>query len=257
VRIDEASLKAYIVAQLGGSGPGGKGQFWDLEGLGDAQLTNCIDDAIQCYTRWKPINHHLALVVPDGITKLTLTSTPVKLPAGTNGFVSISMVTNLAQGNPNIESQMLSGKFAFYGVRSPLYDLRFYEYQRQWIRFAQNELSSGFEWAFRLNEDDPAGPALWLASPGAATDVDVVLTIDHAKLATVPEWDGYRVKKLAMAAAKVVLGRMRSKYVEGFPAANRQVQLDGKILLDEGRAEWSEEEEHLKRSVADMAPIFA
>jgi hypothetical protein len=247
VNISAPQLKDYIKQQLGFP-------QWDVE-LTDDQLSNCIDEAIRVYTRWKPIERHMAFVANDGISKITSTSTPVRLPEGTNGILDFNCVTNLAQGNPNIEAQMLSGKFAFYGVRSPLYDLTFYEYQKQWLTFAGRELSSQPEYEFRMNwGDDTLGPHLWIYSPGIATDVDIVLSINHTGLKTIPNYDEVRIRRLAMAEAKIVLGRVRSKYPEGFPAANQTVKLDGGALLAEGLAERESEEGKLQRSVVDQAP---
>ena len=157
----------------------------------------------------------------------------------------------------NIEAQMLSGKFAFYGVRSPLYDLTFYEYQRQWIEFASRELSSGPDYAFRLNPDT-GEPCLWIHSPGGATEVDALMTISHKDLKTIPDYEEIRVRKLAVAAARMTLGETRSKYETGIPAANQTIKLNGQKMVNDGKAAWDEEEAKLRSSVmADQLPIWA
>ena len=239
-------LSEYVRKQLGEP-------FWTVE-IDEDQLSNVITDAISIYSRWKPIEKYLNFVAPDGITKLTLQTAPVALPKGTNGLLDCQFLQNLAAGNPDIEAQMLSGKFAFYGVRSPLYDLRFYEYQREWIRFAGKELSSEPEYHFRLNEDTH-DPQLWIYSPGAPVDVQAVLSINHTDTATIPDYDEIQVRRLALALGKIMLGRLRSKF-ETIPAANQQVKLDGEKLLAEGQAELEAVESKLQRSVVDQVPIW-
>lgn len=238
-------LAAYIQRKLGS-------HLWTVE-LSDLDLIDAIEDAIRLYARWKPIEKHLTLTSLPGITRITNHSTPA-LPAGTTGLLDCSIITNLVQGNPNIEAQMLSGTFAFYGVRSPLYDLRFYEYQRQWIRFAGKELSSEPEYAFRLNEDTTE-PEFWVYSPGMSVNVDAIFGLPHTTLATIPSFDEDRIRKLSLAAAKITLGHNRSKF-KGIPAANQVVQLDGLDMVHEGREEWDEEEKKLRSSVSDQIMIW-
>ena len=63
------------------------------------------------------------------------------------------------------------------------------------------------------------------------------------------ERDHDLVKRMALAQAKLDLGRIRSKYQSGFPTAQGHEQLDGEILLQEGQAEV----ELLNQEIGDSA----
>lgn len=246
MQLSRGQLNAYLLRKLGQP-------FFKVE-LDEDQLNDAVVDALLCYSRWKPVRLYRAFAGQNGILKLDSTTTPA-VPVGANGILDWSFVNNLAQGNPNIESQMLSGTFAYYGVRSPLYDLRFLEYQREWIRFAGKALNSYPDLAFRLNEETGV-PTLWLYSPGAATDFDVTFSMQHTPdLKSIPDFDEPRIKGLALAAAKKTLGQIRSKY-DKILVANTTMQLNGPALVTEGEEEWNAEESRLIKSVADQIPIW-
>lgn len=240
----EDKLKEYVKRRLGNP-------VVDVE-LTNEQLDDIVRDVVLVYSRWKPIRVHQAYSGREGILKVTPSSNPA-LPAKINGVLDLDWTTNLAQGNPNIEAQMLSGTFAFYGVRAPLYDMRFYEYQREWVRFAGKELSSRPDWCFRLNEET-GEPNLWLYSPGYATDWDVTFSRQHANLKTIPDFDENRIRNLAVARAKMVLGTIFSKY-DKVMIANTGMVLNPR-MYSEGETEWTAEEDALRKSVVDQAPIW-
>jgi len=247
VKLKRSELAQYILRKLGHP-------FFKVE-LDDPQLNDAIADALLCYSRWKPIRVYRAYTGQNGILKLDSTTTP-PIPEGVNGILDWSFVTNSAQGNPNIEAQMLSGTFAFYGVRSPMFDLRYFHYLKEWVRFAGRELSSAPDLAFRLNEET-GQPNLWIYSPGYATNFDVTFSMQHKDdLTTIPDFDEGRIRGLSLAAAKRTLGEIRSKY-DKILVANTTMQLNGPTLVAEGAAEWNAEEERLKSSVADQVPIWA
>lgn len=248
VDLTEDQLGEYIKRKLGQP-------FYQKLEIDKDSITDAITDARICYSRWKPLRVIRAYLGFEGILKIDPDAPdPLKIPAGVNGVLDINWTTNLSAGNPNIESQMLSGTYAFYGVRSPLYDIRFLEYQKEWVRFAGKELSSYPEWCFRLNEETNK-PALWLYSPGYATNWDVTYSARHKTLKTIPDYDEPFMRGLALAKAKQTLGEIRSKY-DKVLVANTSMQLNGPALITEGTNEWNAIEDQLRTSVVDQAPIW-
>lgn len=64
-----------------------------------------------------------------------------------------------------------------------------------------------------------------------------------------PERDHDLVKRFTLAVAKERLGRVRSKYADGFPTAQGTTTLDGSTLLEEAQAE----KEKLEQEISDSA----
>lgn len=151
---------------------------------------------------------------------------------------------------PNIEAQLLSGSFAYYGVAAPKFDLRYYEYARQWVKIASRELSS--EETYRVSEDQKV---LYVYTPGKQTRVTVTLALDHVSPTTIPSWDQEWVRKFVLSWSKTILGRIRSKFstVKG---ANGDITMDGEKLLSEGQEELKALEERIAKSRRMMAPSW-
>lgn len=241
-------LASYIRRKLGEG-------FWGQIEIDAESVTDAITDALTAYSRWKPQKVRTSYSAMIGITRIATEGTPLLLPKGVNGVLHWTKLTNIAVANANIESQMLSGTFSLYSVGAPQYDLEFYHYQRQWMEFAQRELSSSPDLEFRLNEDTQK-PELWLFSPGYATNFEVHFSRQHSELKTVPDYDELIVKTLALASAKMTLGNIRSTY-GSVPVANTTMTLNGPALVLAGRTEWDQAEEKLKRTaISDVASWF-
>jgi hypothetical protein len=253
VKITEEELIGYLQRKLGSS-------FWALET--DVNRTkpdepflehyrDAINDALIAYSRWKPARLKRAYTGREGIFRLDKNSNPA-LPEDVTGMVDWRHTTNIAMANPNIEAQMLSSSFAYYGVRDPMYDITFLHYQRMWIELAGRELSSKPDVEFRLNEAE-GHPEMWFYSPGFATNFEVWYSKQH-NLRSIPDYDELIFKDLAVSRVKVVLGEIRSKY-DRVPMANISggVSLNGAALKTEGAAEWEAANEKLARSEAALA----
>lgn len=243
MNLKRPQLIEYINRSLGAP-------FWVVQ-LSKEQVEDAIADALATYGRWKPRKVRQAIAAHDGITIVDPQHGLVD--ATINGLLDVNIITTAATQNPDIEAQMLSGKFAFYGVRSPLYDIRFYEYQREWIEFAGKRLSSSPDYAFRLLEDGT--PQFWIYAPGGLVYMDVEFAAPHKDLDTIPSYDEIKIKKLALAQAKILLGRIRSRY-DTVPVANKDLKQDGDKLLEEGKTEWEAEVAALQASVVDQIGVY-
>lgn len=93
----------------------------------------------------------------------------------------------------------------------------------------------------RLSVNPPAPPAVTLNYIPEYTDVEEV---------TEPFWEDF-ILKLATAYAKIVIGRIRSK----FAVKSSQFELDGSTLLDEGNKERDEIINYLRENVDLILPL--
>jgi len=235
---DEGSFTAWVIRQLGGPQV-------DVE-IDEAVVKDALLEALALYSKYKPQHITESWITPSGITRHVWTT------KGVRGLYDIQ-ITGIQEGlqAPNIEGQMLSGAFAYYGVRSPMYDIRYYEYLRQWAKIAARELSSEPDYK---EDDDHSG--IWIYAPGTEAKCYATLTKDHVVPDTVRSFDQSWMRQYVLAWIKAnSLGRIRGKFAE-ILGAGKSMTLDGKELLAEGRTDLVSLEEHLKSTRTDLAPSW-
>jgi len=91
--------------------------------------------------------------------------------------------------------------------------------------------------------------------PSNATNLLVEYKANSVTVEHLNERDHDLVKRFALARAKAVVGRVRSKY-DSFPTAQGTAGLDGPTLLDESRMEMEKLEEEIIDSAFPMMPMM-
>jgi hypothetical protein len=216
----------------------------DVE-LSDDQIKNALDDALAFYSKYKPYRATESFEAAPGITH------HVWKTKGVRGVYDVQ-IKPAQEGllAPNIESQMLSGAFAYYGVRAPMYDIRYYEYLRQWAKIASRELSSEPDYHV---DDDRSG--IWIYAPGTDAKVMMTVTLDHLTPQTIPSWDQAWLRKYTLALAKKTLGLIRRKFAV-ILGANKDIALDGAAMVEDAKADIEKLEEELKSTLTHLAPSW-
>ena len=232
-----SAIKDYAFRRLGGSGT-------DIE-LDEEDVKDAVGDALAFYSKHRPLHINESWTSPEDISQHIWTAKHVR------GMYDLQMTNlSISGANPNLESQLLSGSFAYYGAAFPRMDLRFYELQRQWIRIAQRELGS--EPTYHLLEDKSA---VWIYSPGQSTRCTAELSIDVIRPEDVRRGDIKWFRDYIVCLLKEPLGRIRSKY-DQIPGATGMVKLNGDTLLTEYTAGKEKLEEDLKKTRTDLVPSW-
>lgn len=215
--------------------------------LTDPQIKDAVEDMLLLYTKFKPRKLTESWMAPQGISKHEWV-TP-----GVRGVSPDIQMTGVQEGllAPNIEAQMLSGAFAYYGVRAPLYDIRYYEYLRQWAKIAARELSS--EPDYHL-EDDPKN-GVWIYGPGTSVKCFATVIVDHLSTETILPADQSWARRYVLAKCKTILGGIRKKFSE-IPGANKSIALDGIAMAAEGAADMKELQAELEESRTFLVPSW-
>ena len=233
--LDEAELYLWAKRQLG---------YSDVEvELTEENVKDALDEALATYSKFKAERVTESFMSIDGIMHY-VPKTP-----GVRGIFLVQL-QGVAEGitAPNIESQLMSGNFAYYGVAAPKMDLRLYEYTRQWIKIASRELSS--EQDYHVSDDKRS---VYIYSPGRVTRVTLTLLRDHVHPSTVPAHDQIWLRKFVKAYCKDIVGHRRGKY-SSIPGANGQISMDGERLITEGATEMEKLLKDLERARGPLAP---
>jgi|ERR1035437_1271127 hypothetical protein len=239
-KFDEQEYVDWVRRQLGAP---------DIEvELTSENIKDSMKEALAVYSKFKPRHITESWVAADGLSQRGLTSVSA---LGARGVYNLELqgVTD-GLNSPNIEAQMMSGSFAYYGVAAPKFDLRYYEYARQWVKMASRILSS--EGDYHMSDD---GRSIYIYSPGRMTKVTATLVLDHVSPDTIPSHDQYWVRKYVLAQAKIILGRKRSKFTS-IPGANKDISLDGAALITEGREDIKELETKLEKMRTHLTPSW-
>lgn len=209
------------------------------------QVRDALKEALAFYSKFKPRRSTEAFIVSQGIS-----SRKLKTP-GARGIYHVEIV-GVTDGlsSPNIEAQLMSGSYTYYGVAAPKMDLRYYEYLRQWVKVASRELSS--EQDYHVDEETGM---IWVYSPGRDSRVTVTVTRDHVSPETIPSHDQIWIRKYVLAQCKIMVGEIRSKFAS-ILGANKEISLNGKDLKDEGKAEIEKLEEKIEKARTHLAPSW-
>lgn len=236
-KFDEGFFVSWVKRQLGHP-------IIDVE-LDEDQIKDAVKEALAHYSKVKPYRATESFSVGPGITRHVWTT------KGVRGVYDVQ-IKPAQEGllAPNIESQMLSGAFAYYGVRAPMYDIRYYEYLRQWAKIASRQLSSEPDYHM---DDDRSG--IWIYAPGTDAKVMAVVTLDHLTPETIPSWDQAWFRKYVLALSKRTLGAIRRKF-SVILGANKDIALDGSAVADEAKTEIEKLEQDLQASRTDLAPSW-
>lgn len=234
---DEQEYVEWVKRQLGYP-------ILDVE-LDPENIKDGLKEALALYSKFKARKATESFTAADGMTVHPIT-TP-----GVRGVYKVDFqgVTD-GLNAPNIEAQLMSGSFAYYGVAAPKMDLRYYEYARQWVKLASRELSS--EQDYHLSDD---GRTVYIYSPGRMTKVTLTLTLDHVSPRTVPTHDQYWIRRYMLAYSKGILGRIRSKF-STIPGANKDLTLDGPALLEESKTEMETLMKEIERNRIGLVPSW-
>lgn len=231
------ALKDYAFRRLGSSGV-------DVE-LEEEDVKNAVADALAFYSTHKPLHATESWEAPDGISEHKWVKKHVR------SMYDLQMTNlSISGASPAIESQLLSGSFAYAGAAFPRMDLRFYELQRQWIRIAQRELGS--EPNYHMGDDKSS---IWIYSPGQTTRCSATLSFDVAAPEDVRRGDIKWFRDYVTTLLKEPLGRARSKFSD-IPSAGSKTTLDGATLLQEYSADKDKLEDKLINTRTDLIPSW-
>ena len=236
-KFDEEEYFSWVQRQLGSP-------FVEVE-LTKEQVRDGLKEALAFYSRFRPQRATESFITAQGIGVYRL-----KTP-GARGIYHVQMM-GVTDGltSPNIEAQLMSGSYTYYGVAAPKMDLRYYSYLQQWVKFASQQLSS--EQDYKIADD---GKTLWLYSPGRASKITVEITLDHVNPLTIPSPDQIWIRKYILAYCKILVGETRSKF-GSILGANKDISLNGKELKEEGREEIKELEAKIERARTHLSPSW-
>lgn len=233
--LTEKSVKQYIRTMLGEP-------VVKVE-LTDEQLTELINQALDSYGTYKPVEKMGTLNVLADTQKYTLTANQVG-----RGIVE------WFPKHPFLRSPSLD-QFDVFKYHSHLPNLEPGDYfmERQWWKAVRESAGSDDDWEFILDPTTGGGTFYISPSPSEGYTGSYIYVVDPT-LTEVPTTDDDWIKDYALAMAKQILGHIRRKFgnVQG---AETSLDLDGAELISEGTEARRELEEYLTGRGQIIAPI--
>lgn len=226
-------------------------QQWILRQLGAPQLkvelTQCnLDDSVEEARRWfsakKGVKRAAELPVSEGQTEFVL-------PDDVDTVIDMSPPSTPTDFSRVIDPLgLLDASIPYNLFPFPAAGGLFSTYAQalQYIELSKRITGGEVEW----RQDGRKLTVFPKATTSGFIVIDYkanVVTIEHLN-----ERDHDMVKRYALAWAKTLLGRVRSKYPEGYPAAQGRAMLDGMNILQEGEKEKEALDEELRLSAFPM-----
>ncbi len=228
----DEEIQSWILRRLGAP-------FWKIELTCD-HLTDALDDAKRWFLAKKGVRRALEVYIAPGQTQVLLGE-------------DVDLVLEVVSSQSATTISPIADEFGFNQIvigpglsyNSYAYSLSDIVQRLQYSELAKRVLNSEFEW---WQEDS----TLHL-SPKATVGGKIVVYYKSHSLTTeqLNERDHLYIKEYALAKAKEMLGRIRSKYSE-FATSTGTVSLDGQALLDEARTEIERLDESIKESGLPM-----
>ncbi len=233
--MDEAQLKEWILIELGAP-------YLRIE-LYDRTLSQAIENARRWFAARKGVQRTVSIPaqggqseyeLPDGIDtvqNIALSSAPLDLAIGLYPFTWI-------EGSPiPFDTLMVPESGGLYS--SIVQTL-------QYVGMAKRILGAEQDWA-----QEGRILRIW---PIPANTQAILVTGKSSEIIIeqLDERDHDLVKRRALAHAKSLVGRVRSKYSSGFPTAQGHEQFDGEALLAESAEEMAALDEEIALSAYPM-----
>ncbi len=226
--MDEAALKKWILRRFGAP-------LLNVE-LTDDHLNDCITDARHWFSAKKGVRLNAMITINYGQTEYELPDI-------------VDTVTDVIFPTQRLDVSLVFSPFTLLDDKVP-YDVfsapnsmglySSYTQTLQYVEMAKRILGAERDWR-------QEGRILHIFPPPKnSAPMMIEFKGSRFTIEQLNERDHDLVKRWALARAKIDLGRIRSKYPEGFPTAQGSVALDGATLLEEGEAEL----EVLKEEVA-------
>lgn len=221
----------------------------------DAQIAHCIRIALQEYSRHFPVRSHQSFICPAG-------QYLYKPDPAIRGVVELSMLQDQEAQLSSPEVALLGGRITTLGASFQFSSPYAWHTYKVWKDMTETVMSAKPSWLFNpedgyiylynpitthkvtfvgvldfevgFGEEDSTEKS---ADPADTTPSTPVYALLDVALRTVPERKFSMVRELALAKTKETLGYMRRKY-SSIPGADRDIQLDGVALVQEGKQEW-------------------
>jgi hypothetical protein len=219
--MDEAALKEWILVELGGD-------FLKIE-LYDETLGQAIENARRWFAAKKGIQKSVVLPVTPG-------QSPVELPDEIDTVQDIAFsasAISLSLSFINPYSWLDGAPIPYDAIAVPQSGGLYSSIVQtlQYVTEAKRILGAELDWAQQ-------GRLLYVwPIPLNAQSVMITGKSNNIVIEQLSERDHDLVKRRALAHAKRLVGRVRTKYESGFPTAQGHEQLDGATLLQEGADE--------------------
>lgn len=236
--MDESALKRWILKRLGAP-------FLKIE-LTDETLGDAIETARRWFAAKKGISKTISLPVQSGETQYTI-------PDGIDQVQDVAFQTSsLDLSLAFYPYTWLDGAPIPYDTFSVPQSGGLYSsivQTLQYVEEAKRILGAEQEWR-------QEGRILYVwPIPRNASIVMLTGKSTDIVIEQLSERDHDLVKRMALAQAKLDVGRVRGKYESGFPTAQGHEQLDGATLLQEGQAEIEALNEEIGESAKPMSFI--
>jgi hypothetical protein len=234
--MDADALGQWILRRLGAP-------FLKVE-LTQDHLDDCVEDARRWFVAKKGVTKFYQTNVLDGVTEYILPS-------------DVDTVTDLMFAGSSLDLSLVFSPFILIDDKVP-YDVfaapssmglySSFTQTLMYIDMAKKVLSADEDWRHE-------GRKLYITPrPKNATYMIVEYKANMVTIEHLGERDHDLIKRFALAKAKEIVGRVRSKY-DSFPTAQGSAGLDGPTLLDEARTELELLEEEIALSGFPMMPV--
>lgn len=213
--------------------------------LTDEQLEDCLEGAVYYYNRWRNFEEKILYTSLTG--------------SAANGFDIPATVG----GPENIIDIIMRPRYPYswYVGRTDLVTNLYLQYLFQRYRTGFSDVISDYYITITAEEDinivlgtqikwEILNDKLWIWPEPDNMNIAIRYrgTMTAAEVVT-----NYRIKELALAEAKIVLGNIRSTFKSGIPGGAEMIQLNGEDLKQEGMAERERMVENLKK---EAEPLF-
>lgn len=234
--MDADALGQWILRRLGAP-------FLKVE-LTQDHLDDCIEDAKRWFVAKKGVTKFWQTPIPDGSTEFVL-------PNDVDTVTDIMFPVNRMDLSLVFSPFILIDEKVPYDVFAAPSSMGLYSsfvQTLQYIETAKRVLSADTDWR-------QEGRKLYISPiPQNATNLLVEYKANTVTIEQLTERDHDLIKRFALARAKQIVGRVRSKY-DSFPTAQGTALADGNTLIDEARMEMELLEEEIALSGFPMMPV--
>lgn len=230
-------LKKHILVHLGGSRVAVE--------LSDDDLNESIRHTLLLYSKYKPYRV---------LEPIQLTSTfTEKLPPEEDiyGVINVDLVANYETMGYETDAFLFT-RVPIWQSRSPRFTWTLVEYDlmKKWINLTGRILDAHPDWHF-----DRYQRKLWIWMPSGGGKGTITWIRPYRFPEEIPNIlpnDIFWFQEFALAEAKEILGRIRSKY-DSIPGGGENFTLDGKDLIAEAREEKDKLLEQLINTTPDLS----
>ena len=213
--------------------------------LNDTHLDKAIDDAIRWFNAKKALITNIKITLQSDVQEY-------ELDDDVEAIIDV-----IREGT----SPAYGGIFEDFGIPYTIYytdDYSALVSQLQYIEMSKRILSADKDFDFDLRKGTGNKPVLIISPVPAKSETAIVVVkkkIDNSNLDLLNVRDLDLIIRYATARAKIMLGRIRSKY-DSLPAAQGDRSLDGSTLIEEAKEEIEKLNEDILNSQEPMGFIM-